>query len=434
MAGVAALAQSAGHRVTGSDGPLYPPMSDQLQRLGIEVEPQYRALVERPDLVVVGNVVSRGNPAVEWMLDEKLPYVSGPQWLREFVLQKCQTVVAVAGTHGKTTTASMVAWILDKASKSPGFLIGGIPVNFNVSARMADAQTFVVEADEYDTAFFDKRAKFIHYRPDVLILNNLEYDHADIYPDLAAIQRQVHHLVRTVPSRGVVIFPPDSEAIEQVLQLGCWSQTCTFGFTPGTDWQAKLDDGEVHIRFKGHAVGRLSLTLPGMHNVHNAMAAMAAAHACGVQPEEALDALRSFKGVTRRLQQVAHCHGMVLYDDFAHHPTEIAATISALRDGGWKRVLAMVELRSNSMRMGAHADHIASALAGADEALVMAGHVLWSVTDSLAGAAAVVKDADEAFQWAMSRLEPGDCLVLMSNGALAGLCERLARAIEQWAP
>ncbi len=356
MGSLAVLAKEAGHRVTGSDANVYPPMSTQLEAQGIELTQGYdpAQLDPAPDLVVIGNALSRGNPAVEYVLDQGLPYVSGPQWLAEHVLQG-RWVLAVAGTHGKTTTTSMLAWVLEHAGMSPGFLIGGVPQNFGISARLGGTPFFVVEADEYDSAFFDKRSKFVHYRPRTTILNNLEYDHADIFPDLAAIERQFHHLVRTIPSSGLIIHPIAETALVRVLQMGCWTPVQTTG--AGGQWQARLlaeDGSRFEVRFDGEVQGTVNWELTGQHNVANALATLAAARHVGVVPAMGVAALSEFRSVKRRMEKVAEVRGVTVYDDFAHHPTAIATTLQGLRARvGGERIIAVIEPRSNSMKLGA---------------------------------------------------------------------------------
>lgn len=357
MGSLAVLAKELGHRVTGSDANVYPPMSTQLQAQGIELMQGYDPahLEPAPDLVVIGNALSRGNPAVEHVLNKGLPYVSGPQWLADHVLQG-RWVLAVAGTHGKTTTTSMLAWVLEHAGMSPGFLIGGVPQNFGVSARLGGTPFFVVEADEYDSAFFDKRSKFVHYRPRTAILNNLEFDHADIFPDLAAIERQFHHLVRTVPGEGLIIRPSAEKALERVLGMGCWTPVQTTG--EGGQWQARLlaeDGSRFEVLFDGIVQGEVDWPLTGLHNVANALASLAAARHVGVMPSQGAAALSEFRNVKRRMEKVAEVRGVTLYDDFAHHPTAIATTLDGLRKqvGADTQVIAIVEPRSNSMKLGA---------------------------------------------------------------------------------
>lgn len=366
MAGVALLARAAGHRVSGCDAGVYPPMSTQLAEAGIALREGYapEQLAEfQPDMVVVGNVMSRGRPIVEALLNSRRPYVSGPAWLAEHVLRDRQ-VLAVAGTHGKTTTSSLLAWILESAGLEPGFLIGGIPANFGVSARLGTAPCFVVEADEYDTAFFDKRSKFVHYRPHTLILNNLEFDHADIFPDLAAIQRQFHHLLRTVPGNGRIIANGQDANLDEVLAMGCWTPVEQFG---SGDWEAQEiapDGGSFTVVERGEVRGQAEWTQLGRHNVHNALAAVAAARHIGVPVAAALAALRDFQGVKRRLELRGSVDGITVYDDFAHHPTAIATTLAGLRARvGSQPIIAVLEPRSNTMKLGVFKDSLAPALA-----------------------------------------------------------------------
>ncbi|MFU8832519.1 MAG: UDP-N-acetylmuramate:L-alanyl-gamma-D-glutamyl-meso-diaminopimelate ligase, partial [Wenzhouxiangella sp.] len=360
MGGLAALARADGHTVTGSDENVYPPMSTQLDELGIELTEGYdpAQLDCNPDLVLIGNALSRGNPAVEEVLNRRLPFTSGPRWLGENYL-KGRRVLAVAGTHGKTTTASMLAWILKHAGKNPGFLIGGMPVNFGVSAQ-AGEDLFVVEADEYDTAFFDKRAKFVHYRPQIAVFNNLEFDHADIYPDLKAIQTQFHHLVRTIPGNGMIVVNGADQNLDEVLDAGCWTRTQSFDlFDQGQDeWQVRLlDPGGRELAFfqDGAELGQLAWALSGRHNALNALAAIAAAHAVGVAPETAIAGLAEFRGVKRRMELIAEIDDILVYDDFAHHPTAIRLTLEGLRRSrGNARILVALEPASNTMRAGHH--------------------------------------------------------------------------------
>ena len=359
MGSLAVLAKELGHRVTGSDANVYPPMSTQLQAQGIELIQGYdpAQLAPAPDLVVIGNALSRGNPAVEYVLNKGLPYVSGPQWLADHVLQG-RWVLAVAGTHGKTSSASMLAWVLEHAGMSPGFLIGGVPQNFGISARLGGTPFFVVEADEYDSAFFDKRSKFVHYRPRTAILNNLEFDHADIFPDLAAIERQFHHLVRTIPGDGLIIHPTTEPALKRVIEMGCWTPVQTTG--EGGQWQARLlsaDGSRFEVSFAGKTAGVVDWQLTGQHNVANALAVLAAARHVGVVAELGIAALCSFINAKRRMEKVAEVNGVTIYDDFAHHPTAIATTLDGLRKRiGSARLIAVIEPRSNSMKLGAHRD------------------------------------------------------------------------------
>ncbi|SEQ02717.1 UDP-N-acetylmuramate: L-alanyl-gamma-D-glutamyl-meso-diaminopimelate ligase [Azotobacter beijerinckii] len=438
MGSLAVLAKELGHRVTGSDANVYPPMSTQLEAQGIELLQGYSAehLQPAPDLVVIGNALSRGNPAVEHVLNQGLPYVSGPQWLADHVLQG-RWVLAVAGTHGKTTTTSMLAWVLEQAGMSPGFLIGGVPQNFGVSARLGGTPFFVVEADEYDSAFFDKRSKFVHYRPRTAILNNLEFDHADIFPDLAAIERQFHHLVRTIPGQGLIVHPTTEQAIERVLAMGCWTPVQTTG--EGGQWQARLlaeDGSRFEVLFEGAAQGVVGWALTGRHNVANALAALAAARHVGVLAEQGIAALGSFLSVKRRMEKVAEVNGITIYDDFAHHPTAIATTLDGLRKRvGEAPIIAVIEPRSNSMKLGAHRDGLPDAVAQADQVVWYAPPNLgWDLAATAAACPvpAVVCDSLEAIiARVASQAAPGTQVVIMSNGGFGGLHGKLAKALER---
>ncbi|HZJ92151.1 MAG TPA: UDP-N-acetylmuramate:L-alanyl-gamma-D-glutamyl-meso-diaminopimelate ligase [Thiopseudomonas sp.] len=437
MGSLALLAKELGHRVTGSDANVYPPMSTQLEEQGIELMQGYHPehLQPVPDLVVVGNALSRGNPAVEYMLDVGLPYVSGPQWLAEHVLQG-RWVLAVAGTHGKTTTSSMLAWILEYAGMAPGFLIGGVPQNFGVSARLGATDFFVVEADEYDSAFFDKRSKCVHYRPRTTVLNNLEFDHADIFPDLAAIELQFHHLLRTVPSNGLVIYPAQEHALQRVIDKGCWTPVQTTG--PDGQWQARLikDDGsEFAVLLEGVEQGVVQWPLTGLHNVANALAALAAARHVGVTADHGAQALAEFQSVKRRMQNLGCVQGVTVYDDFAHHPTAIASTLDGLRKQvGKQRIIAVIEPRSNSMKLGAHREGLAPSTADAD-------HVFWYAPDNLgwdlAGAVAnapvptqVCSTLDDIIAGVLALAQPDTQVVIMSNGGFGGIHTQLIEALE----
>ncbi|WP_145012025.1 UDP-N-acetylmuramate:L-alanyl-gamma-D-glutamyl-meso-diaminopimelate ligase [Pseudomonas oryzihabitans] len=438
MGSLAVLAKEAGHRVTGSDANVYPPMSTQLEAQGIELTQGYdpAQLDPAPDLVVIGNALSRGNPAVEYVLDKGLPYVSGPQWLAEHVLQG-RWVLAVAGTHGKTTTTSMLAWVLEHAGMSPGFLIGGVPQNFGISARLGGTPFFVVEADEYDSAFFDKRSKFVHYRPRTTILNNLEYDHADIFPDLAAIERQFHHLVRTIPSSGLIIHPTAETALVQVLEMGCWTPVQTTG--AGGQWQARLlaeDGSRFEVLFDGAVQGTVNWELTGQHNVANALATLAAARHVGVVPSLGVAALSQFRSVKRRMEKVAEVRGVTVYDDFAHHPTAIATTLQGLRARvGSERIIAVIEPRSNSMKLGAHRDGLPESVTGADSVIWYAPPNLgWDLAGTAAACQvpAVVCDSLEAIiARVQAKLDGPTHVVIMSNGGFGGLHGKLAAALEQ---
>jgi len=437
MGSLAVLAKELGHRVTGSDANVYPPMSTQLQAQGIELTQGYDAaqLDPAPDLVVIGNALSRGNPAVEYVLNKGLPYVSGPQWLADHVLQG-RWVLAVAGTHGKTTTSSMLAWVLEHAGMSPGFLIGGVPQNFAVSARVGETLFFVVEADEYDSAFFDKRSKFVHYRPRTAILNNLEFDHADIFPDLPAIERQFHHLVRTIPSEGLVIHPTTELALQRVIQMGCWTPVQTTG--EGGQWQARLlsDDGSrFEVIFEGAVQGVVEWDMTGQHNVANALATLAAARHVGVVPKQGIEALGVFKSVKRRMEKVAEVNGITIYDDFAHHPTAIATTLDGLRKHvGDAPVIAIIEPRSNSMKLGAHRDGLPESVRQADQAIWYApANLGWDLaaTTALCTVPSVVCDSLEAIIAQVKSLaKPGTQVVIMSNGGFGGLHGKLAEALK----
>ena len=439
MGGVAALARELGCTVEGSDQAVYPPMSTQLENLGIELRQGYLPAHISPgcDSVVVGNALSRGNPAVEHVLDTQMAYTSGAQWLAENVLPG-RTTIAVAGTHGKTTTTSLVAFLLDRAGQDPGFLIGGVVPDFGVSARLGTGRTFAVEADEYDTAFFDKRSKFVHYRPQVTVLNNLEYDHADIFPDLAAIERQFHHLVRTVPGNGRLIVNAADANLARVLEMGCWTPVERFGFAPGLEWQALLlaADGSVfEVRHNGVAIGQVRWSLLGEHNVLNALAALAAVHAVGVDPATVLSALSDFGGIKRRLEVVGQADGITIYDDFAHHPTAIATTLGGLRARvGQGRIVVAMEPRSNSMRLGAHADALAPSLALADSVVFLhRPELAWdaaSVIAEVAGQAVAVADSQALLDALLDQLRSGDHVVFMSNGGFDNAPRRLLAAIQ----
>ncbi|MEI7036248.1 UDP-N-acetylmuramate:L-alanyl-gamma-D-glutamyl-meso-diaminopimelate ligase [Fulvimonas yonginensis] len=438
MGGVAALARELGVTVEGSDAAVYPPMSTQLEALGIRLMDGYTAdhLRPAPDLVVVGNAMARGNPAVEYMLDQGLRYVSGPQWLGETVLAG-REVLAVAGTHGKTTTTSLLAHLLDSAGTAPGFLIGGVPGNFGVSARLGGVGApFVIEADEYDTAFFDKRSKFVHYRPRIAILNNLEYDHADIFPDLAAIQRQFHHLVRTVPGNGRLIVNAHDTALAEVLAMGCWTPVETFGIGQG-DWQARLveADGSVfEVSRRGERLGEVRWSLLGNHSVLNALAALAAAAAAGADPRALLPAFAGFESVKRRMELVGEAAGVRVYDDFAHHPTAIATTLAGLRAKvGRARILVALEPRSNSMRLGAHAAGLAPSLADADAVVFLHRPELpWDaarVTGALAGRGRTAPSVAALIDALRAQVRPGDHVVFMSNGGFENAPRRFIDAL-----
>ena len=430
MGGIAAIAKAAGYRVTGCDANVYPPMSDQLRSLGIELTEGFDEgqIKLRPDVWVIGNVVTRGNPLMEAILDRGERYVSGPQWLAEQVLSG-KHVLAIAGTHGKTTAAAMLAWVLERAGRSPGFLIGGVPMDFPVSARHTGSPLFVIEADEYDTAFFDKRSKFVHYRPRTAVLNNLEFDHADIFEDLAAIERQFHHLVRTVPRAGRVIVNGSDEALKRVLTQGVWSPVEWFA-APGA-WQAgPLDaEGGFEIAWEGKPVGRVRWELLGEHNQLNALAVVAAARHAGVDPAAAIEALGAFSGVRRRMQVRGEARGVTVYDDFAHHPTAIRTTVEGLRQRvGRSRILAVLEPRSNTMKRGIMKDALPSSLREADRIYVYSAGLGWDAPALFAplGARARCEESLEALVTAVAEeARPGDHVVVMSNGGFGGIHDKL---------
>ncbi|AMG32172.2 UDP-N-acetylmuramate:L-alanyl-gamma-D-glutamyl-meso-diaminopimelate ligase [Grimontia hollisae] len=438
MGGAALLARQLGHKVTGCDANVYPPMSTLLASQGIEIIQGYdpSQLDPAPDLVVVGNAMSRGNPCVEYVLDNNLNYTSGPQWLLDFLL-KDRWVLAVAGTHGKTTTASMLAWVLEDCGYQPGFLIGGVPGNFGVSARLGESMFFVVEADEYDSAFFDKRSKFVHYHPRTLIMNNLEFDHADIFDDLNAIKRQFHHLVRTVPGIGRIIAPSNDDNITSTLAMGCWSEL-EFAGEDGI-WKAEkrvADGSEFDVWFDGKPVGTVKWDLIGDHNVSNALMTVAAARHVGVTPDLACDALGRFINTKRRLEHKGDFNGVTVYDDFAHHPTAIKTTLAGLRAKvGDRRILAVLEPRSNTMKLGVHKDEIAPSLDDADVVLLFQPeHITWSVNDVAEACKAPAKtfdDIDALVAGIVSEANSGDVVLVMSNGGFGGIHDKLKAALEQ---
>jgi len=441
MGGIAAIARAAGFKVTGSDRNVYPPMSTQLEALGIELTEGFEAaqLQPAPDVVVVGNVMTRGQPVVEALLESGLPYCSGPEWLAREVLAR-RWVLAVAGTHGKTTTSSLLAWILEHAGLNPGFLIGGVPANFGLSARLGTDPFFVIEADEYDTAFFDKRAKFVHYRPRTLILNNLEYDHADIYPDLASIQRQFHHLVRIVPGGGRIVWNAADANLRATLAMGCWTPREGFSRDPGPEvlWSAAAEPGADFSRFEvfegQRSQGMLEWQLLGAHNMENALAAVAAARHAGVPVPQALAALRSFQGIARRMQLAGEVRGVRVYDDFAHHPTAITTTLDGLRRRvGRARIIAVLEPRSHTMRMGVHRDTLAPALAGADQVWLYApadlGWDVGAVAQALGERAQVRADVVALARDIAQASRSGDHVLIMSNGGFGGLHGKLLAAL-----
>lgn len=434
MGGIAQLAVAAGHKVTGCDANVYPPMSDQLRGAGIDLIEGFAAeqTALRPDIYVIGNAISRGNPLLEAILDQGLPYVSGPQWLAEHVLQG-RWVLGVAGTHGKTTTSAMLAWILEDANLAPGFLIGGVPMNFGVSARLGDTPFFVIEADEYDTAFCDKRSKFVHYRPRTVILNNLEFDHADIFSDLAAIETQFHHLVRTLPQSGLIVTNAAESSLERVLQRGCWTPVERFNDPAG--YRTSGDDarGELALQGPDGVIGRTRWQLTGDHNRANACAALLAARHVGVPLAQGLDALSRFENVKRRMEVRGMVRGITVYDDFAHHPTAIATTVAGLRRKvGQGRILAVLEPRSNTMKLGTMKGQLAESLREADIAFCYAANLGWDAREALApmGERAIVDDnLEHLVDQVVLAANPGDHILVMSNGGFGGIHGKLLNAL-----
>jgi UDP-N-acetylmuramate: L-alanyl-gamma-D-glutamyl-meso-diaminopimelate ligase len=429
MGGIAAIAQAAGHRVTGCDANVYPPMSTQLAARGIRLIEGYEAdqLALNPDLWVIGNVVSRGRPLVEGILNQGRPYVSGPQWLAENILAS-QCVLAVSGTHGKTTTSSMLAWILEDAGLAPGFLIGGVPQNFGVSARLGSQKHFVIEADEYDTAFFDKRSKMVHYRPRIAVVTNIEFDHADIFPDLAAIETQFHHFLRTVPGSGQVVVNGADPAIDRVLARGCWTPVDRFGVSQG--WSASdLGGGGFEVLREMKPVGQLRWDLLGEHNRQNALAAIAAARAAGVDPAAAVDALGRFQSVKRRMELRGKAAGVSVWDDFAHHPTAISTTLAGLREKiGEARILAVLEPRSNTMRAGFMKDRLPASLELADRVFCYSANLDWDAQAVLAPLGARARceaDLERLVGAIVAESRAGDQVLVMSNGSFGGIHDRL---------
>ena len=433
MGGIALLARALGHEVSGSDANVYPPMSTQLEEQGIELMNGYEPahLQPAPDLVIVGNTMSRGNPLVEMILNNKIPYVSGPQWLSEHILQS-RHVLAVSGTHGKTTTTGMLCWILESAGLNPGFLVGGVPQNFGISARLGGDEYFVVEADEYDTAFFDKRSKFIHYHPDTLIINNIEYDHADIFADIAAIRREFHHMVRIMPGNGLIIAKQGDAQVTQVLEMGCWSAVEYFG-KQSDEWSVNelVDDfSQFNVLHHSRIVGRVDWELIGQFNAENALAAIAAANHVGVELAQACAALQSLKNVKRRLECLAEVNQITVYDDFAHHPTAIWATLKALRQKVKnQRIIAIMEPRSNTMRQGIHKEILAEAFADADQIYLYAADNLdWDLskaTSSLGERVKVMQSIDDIVSKVVDLAEAGDHILIMSNGNFSGIQQKI---------
>ena len=437
MGGVAMLARQLGHKVTGSDANVYPPMSTMLEAQGIEIIEGFdpSQLEPRPDLVVVGNAMSRGNPCVEYVLNHNLRYTSGPQWLQDFLLHD-RWVLAVSGTHGKTTTSSMLAWILEDCGYQPGFLVGGVLGNFGISARLGESMFFVVEADEYDSAFFDKRSKFVHYHPRTLILNNLEFDHADIFDDLEAIKRQFHHLVRTVPGNGRILAPRQDPALQDVLGRGCWSETEFSG--EQSDWQAhklRPDGSQFEVLFQGQQVGTVQWDLVGDHNVSNALMAIAAARHVGVTADLACEALGRFINTKRRLELKGEQNGVTVYDDFAHHPTAIKLTLDGLRNKvGAAKIIAVLEPRSATMKLGVHKQTLAASLDAADSVyLFQPDNLSWSVqevAEQCRQAAHVGSDMAQFVAQIAAEAQPGDQILVMSNGGFDGIHAKLLAALE----
>lgn len=433
MGGIALLARDMGFTVSGSDMNVYPPMSDQLRSAGIELMEDYlpEHLCPPPDIIIIGNSLSRGNACVEYILDKGLPFTSGPRWLAQHILAD-KHVLAISGTHGKTTTTGMLAWILESTGRKPGFLVGGIPENFGISARPSGSDLFVLEADEYDTAFFDKRSKFIHYFPRTLIINNIEFDHADIFSDMAAIRREFHHLIRTIPATGKIIVNQGDEETRQVLAMGCWTPVEYFGLE-GDDWAAvplRDDFSRVRVCRHGQVLGDLEWDLIGRHNAENALAAIAACHAVGVAPDTAISAMRSFKSIKRRLQKLATVGGINVYDDFAHHPTAILSTLTALRNKvGRQRIITILEPRSNTMKMGVHRDTLAPALAQSDAVrLYQAPDLDWNlsvVSGVLGETCRVFTGIEEIIDDVAAMAAAGDHIIIMSNGGFQNIHQRL---------
>ena len=449
MGGIAAIAKQLGHKVTGSDQNVYPPMSTQLEALGIELTQGWNTsqFKDEPDLVIIGNALSRGNEAVEYVLSRNLPYTSGPEWLKKEVLQD-RWVVAVSGTHGKTTTAGMVAWLLESCAMNPGYLIGGVPGNFDVSARLGDSPFFVIEADEYDTAFFDKRSKFVHYLPKTLIVNNLEFDHADIFADLAAIQTQFHHLIRTLPNNGLLLCDTSNDAITETLSKGLWSplehvnidgltgSTVTFG----AQWQAqllpnaigKLDGSAFEVMLNGQLLGTVRWSLTGHHNVHNGLMALAAARHCGMSIEVCIESLCDFVNAKRRMELKSNTHGIHIYDDFAHHPTAIETTLQGLRAKiGKNRIIAIVEPRSNTMKSDVHADTLGNSWQVADHVLVFQPSTNWRCQlPNNSVPTEFINTVDKIVERTVDLATNGDHIVVMSNGGFEGIHNKLIHALQ----
>ena len=440
MGSLAQLAKAQGHKVTGSDKGIYPPMSDQLEQAGIPVIEGFdpSQLDPAPDVVIIGNAMSRGNPSVEYVLDRGLDYMSGPEWMGRYLL-KDKWVMAVAGTHGKTTTSSMLAWLLEYAGMNPGYLIGGVPQNFSTSARLTDSNFFIIEADEYDTAFFDKRSKFVHYHPRTLIMNNLEFDHADIFADLAAIETQFHHMVRTVPSTGQIIYPQSEDALQRVIERGCWSDQQALDTEAGWQVQAlKPDFSEFEVFNKGKSQAVIKWSLTGEHNMNNALAALVAARHVGVEPATAAEAYAEFQSVKRRMELIGEVDGIRLFDDFAHHPTAIQLTLSGAKaamqqQGRSGRLVAVLEPRSNTMKMGEHKEALADSVAAADAVFWLQPEGLsWSLQQVTEGRGHVIENFADALQQSLAQfLQSGDDVIIMSNGSFSGLHNKLLQQLQQ---
>ena len=439
MGGVAIIAKQMGYRVTGSDINVYPPMSTFLTENGIEIIPHFETsqLQPAPDMVIVGNAMKRGNPCVEYILDNQLPYTSGPQWLHDNVLRE-RWVLAVSGTHGKTTTTGMLAWILEQNGLSPSFLIGGIAGNFGVSARLGESNFFVIEADEYDTAFFDKRSKFVHYNPKTLIINNLSFDHADIFDDLKAIQRQFHHMIRTIPSSGLILSDKTEQSVKETLDMGCWSHKQFLG--EEQEWYAqRISNDCTHfaVFHKGEKMAEVNWSIVGQHNMHNALMAIAATHHAGVSVENACAALATFVNAKRRLEVKGEVNGITVYDDFAHHPEAIQATLTALRDkiGGSVRIIAVLEPRSNTMKMGMHKDDIAPSLVRADYVFVLQpDNIPWDVSDITNKCLQPAKwtaNLERLVDMVVAEAQPTDHILVMSNGSFGGIHQKLLDKLAQ---
>ena len=439
MGGVAIIAKQMGYLVTGSDINVYPPMSTFLTENGIEIIPHFETsqLQPAPDMVIVGNAMKRGNPCVEYILDNQLPYTSGPQWLHDNVLRE-RWVLAVSGTHGKTTTTGMLAWILEQNGLSPSFLIGGIAGNFGVSARLGESNFFVIEADEYDTAFFDKRSKFVHYNPKTLIINNLSFDHADIFDDLKAIQRQFHHMIRTIPSSGLILSDKTEQSVKETLDMGCWSHKQFLG--EEQEWYAqRISNDCTHfaVFHKGEKTAEVNWSIVGQHNMHNALMAIAATHHAGVSVENACAALATFVNAKRRLEVKGEVNGITVYDDFAHHPEAIQATLTALRDkiGGSVRILAVLEPRSNTMKMGIHKDDIAPSLVRADYVFVLQpDNIPWDVSDITNKCLQPAKwtaNLERLVDMVVAEAQPTDHILVMSNGSFGGIHQKLLDKLAQ---